>query len=123
MFLLGRVFFAIVFLVQGTYGFSDEMIADAVKKGVPMAEMTLPLWGMITILGGISILLGLKTKIGCWVLIISLIPLTFGVHTFWNATNGFAERMHTLCFWKNLALMGALLMMYIHGSGPYSLKK
>ncbi len=123
IFALGRVLFASVFIIKAIGQFCPMMIARASEKGVPMAELLFPLWGVLAVLGGLSILLGYKAKMGAWLLVIFLLPITFVMHPFWGGETGLLVRLQMLCFWKNISLMGACLMIAYTGSGPCSLTK
>jgi putative oxidoreductase len=123
IFLLGRVLFSFLFIIKSLEHFSPKMVTMAEGMGVPMAQFLVPASGIVALLGGLSILLGYKAKIGAWLLVIFLLPATFFMHTYWSAENSFAAMMHHYCFWKNIALLGASLMITYAGSGPMSLKK
>ena len=88
-----------------------------------MAQFLVPVGGVIAFLGGLSILLGYKAKIGAWLLIIFLVPTTFMMHKFWLSEDFFSNMMHQYCFFKNASLLGAALMIACVGSGPLSLDK
>ena len=99
------------------------MIDHATSMGVPLARLIVPISGIIVFIGGLSILLGYKAKIGAWLLVIFLIPTTFVMHNFWQETVPHRVMMQNFCFWKNIALLGAALMLTYTGSGPLSLEK
>lgn len=121
IFLIGRVLFSLIFIVKSLEHFSSSMINHAAGSGVPMAPFLVPLSGIIALIGGLSILLGYKAKIGAWILIIFLIPITFLMHQFWLTEDVFENMMHQLCFFKNLSILGGALMITYFGSGPFSL--
>lgn len=123
LFLLGRIFFSLVFIFKAIQCFCPQMAKGLADRGVPLAHIILPIWGILALIGGLSILLGYRAKMGAWLLIVFLLPITFHLHAFWAEESSLLMRMHALCFWKNLSLMGALLMMSYTGSGPLSLKK
>jgi len=115
--LVGRSFLSSIFLysaITKIFGFAgtQQMIAD---RGLPFP--TLMLLGNIIfqLVGGISLILGYKTRIGALVLIAFLIPTTLVFHNF------LADPAETTAFLKNLALIGALLMVSYFGAGPVSL--
>src|SRR5258708_9966062 len=56
--LIGRFFFALIFLMSGPNHFSPQTIAYAASQGVPLASIAVPLSGVIAIAGGVSIPLG-----------------------------------------------------------------
>ena len=123
LFLLGRVLFSLVFIIKPLGHFSSTMIDHAETMGVPSPNFMVPFWGLLGILGGLSILLGFRARIGAWLIVIFLFPSTFYMHPFWNYETSFVSMMQGLCFWKNFSLMGAALMMTYTGSGPLSLRE
>jgi uncharacterized membrane protein YphA (DoxX/SURF4 family) len=54
---LGRLFFALIFLVAATNHFTKQTIAFSASQGVPLASIAVPLSGVVAIAGGLSILL------------------------------------------------------------------
>jgi putative oxidoreductase len=123
IFVIGRVLFSLVFIVKPVEHFSQAMIDHAARMGVPFASILVPLWGALGLLGGLSILLGYKATTGAWLLVLFLIPTTLYMHPFWNSQEAFSKMMHSYCSWKNLAMLGAALMITQTGSGPLSLRK
>lgn len=121
VFIIGRILFSLIFLVKSIEHFFPSMIDHAETMNVPAPSLFVPIFGILAFLGGLSILLGYKAKIGGWLLVIFLIPVTFLMHPFWNAPDNFSWMMHHYCFWKNLALLGTSLMIAYTGSGPMSL--
>lgn len=121
--LLGRILFSSLFIIKGLSHFSKAAIDFATKMGVPMASVLVPIGGIVVLLGGLSILLGYKTRVGAWLIVIFLIPTTFMMHKFWMIKDANHAMMHNYCFWKNIALLGAALMVAYFGSGPCSLCK
>jgi hypothetical protein len=67
--LLGRFFFALIFLMAGANHFSKQTIGYAVSAGVPLASIAVPLSGVLSIAGGLSILLGYRAKLGGWLIV------------------------------------------------------
>jgi hypothetical protein len=43
---------------------------------VPLASIAVPLSGVVAIAGGLSILLGYRAKLGAWLIVLFLIPVT-----------------------------------------------
>lgn len=124
--LLGRVLFSYIFLVKAFHHFTGKVLSYAVKTGLPMVEVLVPIAGIIGLLGAFSIILGYKARIGAWLLIIFLIPPTFVMHPFWEVREGqfvLLQTLQTYCFIKNMSLIGACLMISYFGSGPLSLSK
>jgi putative oxidoreductase len=113
--LLARIFLSVIFIQSGI-----SKIFNAEATGQYMASKGLPgilLIPTIVVLlgGGLSIVIGYKAKIGAWLLIGFLIPTTLIFHTDFPA-----EKTD---FFKNLGLMGGLLMVANFGAGDISLDK
>ena len=121
--LLGRLLFSALFMLKGIEAFSKETMEFAISMGVPMPSIVVPLASIVVFLGGLSILLGYKARLGAWLIIIFLIPTTFIMHQFWLVEDPQHSMMHNYCFWKNIGLIGAALMLAYFGSGPCSLSK
>lgn len=121
IFLVGRVLFSLIFIIKPLEHFTGQLVVFANSMGVPMANISVPLWGIVGLIGGLSVLLGFRAKIGAWLIVVFLLPLTFYMHPFWSFATFFAETMHGYCFWKNISLIGAALMITYFGSGPMSL--
>lgn len=120
--MIGRILFALVFLIKSIELFFPAMINHAATMSVPVPVFTVPLFGVIALLGGLSILLGYKAKIGAWLIVVFLLPVTLMMHPFWHARDFFTSMMHQYCFLKNFALLGVALMIAYMGSGPISLE-
>ena len=119
--LIGRILYASVFLLAITYHFKNETIQWAASKGVPMPNVLVPLSGVIAFLGGLSIAIGFRTRIGAWLIIIFLIPVTCIMHSFWKETDPMMMQMQGSNFTKNMSMLGAALILTWFGPGPLSM--
>ncbi len=119
--LLGRILFSLLFIMKSFEHFSPDTIRMAAQSGIPLANILVPIAGVLAFLGGLSVLLGYKGSLGAWLLVIFLLPTALMMHQFWQMNDPFATMMHHYCFWKNIALMGSALMITYFGTGPYSL--
>lgn len=118
--LLGRICFTVVFII-GTMGhFNGQDLPYAIQAGVPMAKIMVPLAGAIAVLGGLSILFGYKAKLGGWLIVLFLVPVTLMLHNFWAVT-GAARMMQMTNFEKNLSMLGGAFLISQFGAGPWSL--
>lgn len=118
--LAGRILFSLIFLIAGLGHFSAQSIGYAGAQGVPLASVLVPLSGIVSLAGGLSILLGYKAKLGAWLLIIFLIPVTFMLHKFWTIPDPMMRQMDMAMFLKNLGLLGAAFFIAFFGAGPLS---
>jgi putative oxidoreductase len=118
--LIGRILYAAIFLMAAPGHFSSQTINYAASQGVPLANIAVPISGILALVGGLSVLLGYKTKIGAWLLILFLIPVTAMMHQFWAVKDPMAAQMQQVMFMKNIALVGAGLFLAYFGPGPLS---
>ena len=118
--LLGRFLFALIFVMAGANHFSSRTIAFAASQGVPMASILVPLSGVISILGALSILLGYRAKFGAWLIVLFLVGVT-PMHKFWGITDPMLQQMQMAMFMKNISMIGAALLISQFGPGPWSL--
>jgi putative oxidoreductase len=117
----GRALFAAIFIASGFMHFSPTTIGYAASQGVPLAGIVVPLSGLIAIVGGLSVLLGFHARIGAWLLILFLVPVTFTMHQFWNVADPAARAVQLGMFMKNLGLLGGALLLAYFGAGAMSL--
>lgn len=114
--LIGRTFLATIFIhaaINKIFDFAPTQTMMT-EKGLPLAGILLGGTIVFQILGGLSLVLGYKTRLGAWLLILFLIPTTVIFHDFWDVP---AEKID---FLKNLSIMGGLLMITYFGAGPVS---
>ncbi|ETZ23059.1 DoxX family protein [Pedobacter sp. V48] len=119
--LLGRVLFSLIFLVSGPGHFSNQSIQFATAQGVPLPSLLVPFFCILALMGGISILLGYKAKLGAWIIVVFLVPVTLMMHNFWAVSELQLKQMQLAMFMKNLSLLGGALLIAYFGAGPLSL--
>ena len=119
--LAGRILFSFIFIMGGLNLFSRQTIGFAAAQGVPTANLTVPLAGVIAILGGLSVLLGYHAKLGAWLIVLFLVPVTLMMHKFWGVSDPAAAQMQMVMFMKNLSMLGGALIVSQVGAGPFSL--
>lgn len=118
---LGRLFFALIFLLAGPRNFTSQAIAYAASQGVPMASIAVPFSGVLAIIGGLLVLLGYRARIGAWLIALFLIGVTPMMHKFWGVTDPMTYQMQFINFMKNLSMLGGALLITQFGPGPWSL--
>lgn len=113
VFVLGRVLYGGFFVLGGINHFQHlgMMSGFAASKGVPAAKPGVVLSGLLIIVGGLSVILGYHVRIGLACIVVFLVPVTILMHNYWvekDMMQGINQRVN---FQKNLALLGAALMM------------
>ena len=73
--------------------------------------------------GATLILLGYRSGLGAFLILMYWIPLTFMLNQFWEYQDHETRRNVSLHFMKNIAMIGGLLMVFVNGSGRYSIKR
>jgi putative oxidoreductase len=119
--LLGRILFSVIFIFAGFANLTQKSIDAAVQAGVPMASVLVPLAGILAGLAGLSVLLGYHARIGAWGIVVFLAVITPVMHNFWSVTDPGLAQMQQVNFMKNIAMLGAALMIAYFGAGPLSI--
>jgi putative oxidoreductase len=125
--ILGRIMLAAIFLMSALgnkipqfNGVVEKMTAE----GVPAANVMLSGAIVFLIVGAVSIIIGYKARIGAALLFAFLALATYFFHDFWTFAPDSKEfQMQMIQFMKNLALMGAMLILFANGAGAGSLDR
>src|SRR5262249_35780119 len=98
---------------QSHLGFSQPM-QSCLSFLVPWTPVLLIVAILSELLGGMMILLGYRERLGALLLILFLIPTTLIFHSFWFMEGSMRDLQATM-FFKNLAILGGLIFVSIHG--------
>jgi len=120
--LVARLLFVALFLpagvskltgFEGTVGYFNSL-------GIPVASLAVIATIAIEILGSIALLIGFKTRVAAAVLAIFTLLASIAGHAYWAvpAEQVFVQK---LMFFKNLAVVGGLLLLAIQGAGRLSI--
>jgi len=118
---LGRLFFTAIFLESVPGHFKAQTIAYAAHAGAPLANVLVPITGLLALIGGLSVLLGYHARIGAALLALFLVPVTLIMHAFWAVPDAAAAQLQMIMFMKNLAMLGGALLLMYFGAGPISI--
>lgn len=112
-FLIGRIIVGLYWIYSGYSHFAGakNMIPYAKMKGVPLAELAVPVTGVLLLIGGLSIITGVLPAVAVLALAAFLIPVTFMMHNFWAAQDPGMKMNDTIAFTKNMALLGYTLVL------------
>ena len=120
--LVGRVLLGVLFLPAGfmkLMGFAGTAGYIA-SVGLPLPEVAAALAIAIEIGGGAALLAGYHARLAAVVLAVFTVVSTVCFHNFWAmpADQAFVQQ---LMFFKNIAVVGGLLVLAAHGAGAWSL--
>ena len=113
--IIGRILFALIFINAGIAHFTKTaaMTGYAQYKKVPAAKASVLLSGAVILIGGLAILLGVYADLGALLIALFSIVSAFMMHNFWTIEDATAKQGETASFFKNLALGGAALMLFV----------
>ena len=105
---LGRVIFGGYFIYSGLRHFADRqaMIAYAKAKGVVWPKVAVLGTGAMLVVGGVSVLTGVKPKVGASLVTTFLAGVTPMMHDYWNVADQSRRANELVNFTKNLGLLG-----------------
>lgn len=136
---LGRVLFALLFIASGASKLIDiATTSQEIGGRVVMPNLLMPYVtqienavsmsinqvlaitvGAVEVVGGLMVAFNIAIRFFSFVLIVFTAIATFYFHDFWNLT-GAEARDNLVHFLKNVALIGALFMLFGYGSGRRS---
>ncbi len=100
----------------------NDVAGYMASEGVPAPSVMLAGAIAFLIAGSLSIMLGFKARIGASLLIVFLLLATYFFHDFWTLEPESPEfQAQMIQFMKNLALVGAMIMVVVNGAGPGTL--
>ena len=120
---LGRLAYAFLFIPNGLRqleGFG-RFSASLAREGFPFPDVVAALALVAELLGPVLLLLGYEIWLGTILLALFCLAANFTGHRFWQADPA-QQGPVLLQFYKNLALIGGLMFLYVSGPGRWSLE-
>jgi putative oxidoreductase len=120
--LLGRLAIGAIFLKSGfgklmnLSGFATALAG----RGVPMPSLAATVGAAVEFFAALAIILGLRVRYATVLMILFLVVATLVSHRYWDFIDA-ARRMHEIQFFKNVAILGGLLFLFVTAAGRYSL--
>ena len=113
--ILGRIFLSMIFLLEGVAKiFNSEGTVQYMENFNVPGYLLIPAI-IIEILFPILLIIGYKTKFSARVLSLFTLILAVIFHT------DFSNQMQFISFFKNIAIAGGFLIIFINGAGKYSI--
>jgi putative oxidoreductase len=112
-FVIGRMIFGGLFLTAGINHLRHrkEMKPYVESKGLPAPQLMVTLSAVPLLVGGTSLILGIKPKLGALAVLGFLSGVSPLMHDFWSKENPQERQQSKADFMKNIGLAGAALAL------------
>lgn len=120
--LVGRLLLALLFLPAGISkiaGFAGTAGYIA-SKGLPLPALGVIIAILVEVGGSLALIAGFRIRMAALALAGFTLVATFVFHNFWGVPADQAM-VQQLMFYKNIAVVGGLLLLAAHGAGAWSM--
>lgn len=120
---LARLALAALFLWGGVMkllGYGD-FVGYLRGMNVPFPQFVAPAVVAIEALGALLLIVGYKVKPLALLMAVYTIATAMIGHNFWDATNPAIQHEMVIHFWKNVAIAGGFLLLFVTGAGGASI--
>ena len=120
--LIGRLLLAVLFLPAGLAKLSgfEGTVGYIASVGLPLPSVAAAVAVALEILGSLALIIGFQTRIVAAVLAVFTLVASIFFHVFWSAAPDQAF-VQQLLFFKNIGVIGGLLVLVSSGAGAWSL--
>ena len=120
--LIGRLAMGIIFFQSGFAKLAalGPFIGSLGRRGVPFPDIWGPIGAFSEFAGGALIILGLGTRYAAALIVIFVIIATAISHRYWEFSEP-ARSVQQGQFFKNLAIIGGAMFLFICAAGRFSL--
>jgi putative oxidoreductase len=122
--LIGRILIAFIFLFAGygkVVGF-EGTVGYIASKGLPLPQLAAIAAIVVELGGSIMLIVGWNARLAAAALFVFTAMTALFFHNFWAVPADQAQNQ-MIHFMKNISMMGGLLFVVVHGSGPVSISK
>ncbi len=120
--MVGRLLLALLFLPAGIgkiTGFAGT-VGYITSAGLPMPTVGAVIALTVEIVGGLALITGFGTRIAALVLAVFTLVASVFFHNYW-AVPADQQFVQQLLFFKNIAVVGGLLVLAAWGAGAWSI--
>ena len=117
--LAGRILFTLIFFLSGVTHFTDiDGYTSLMHESIPFRTFWVLISGVVELAGASMILFNRSPRLGGWLIVLFLIPVTFTVHGYEMiaAESPEMRAIQTSFFLKGLAMTGAALLISQFGA-------
>ena len=111
---LGRLMFTLVFFASGVTHFTNlDGFVALMPEVIPFREFWVIISAVVELVGALMILTNIMPRLGGWLIVLFLIPVTIVVHgaAIANATDPRMVQIQMSFFLKGVAMTGAALLI------------
>ncbi|RAS21369.1 DoxX family protein [Paraburkholderia bryophila] len=122
--LVARVLLMVLFVMFGwskLTGFSGT-VAYMTSSGAPVPELSAVIAVVMELVVGIALLVGFFTRPLALLLAVYTLGTAIIGHHYWNMT-GAMQYDNMIHFYKNISIIGGLLLLAVTGAGRYSIDR
>jgi putative oxidoreductase len=119
----GRLMFTLIFFLSGITHFTDlASYVALMPAGIPLRGFWVLVSAVVELAGAAMILANRMPRLGAWLIVLFLVPVTLTVHgvAMLTAPDETMQRIQTSFFLKGVAMCGAALLITQLGVGPAS---
>jgi len=117
---LGRVMFTLIFFASGITHFTDmQSYVNLLPVSMPWRPFWVAISGVVELAGATMILLNRWPRLGAWLIVLFLVPVTISVHgvMMMTATDEAMRQAQISFFLKGVTMAGAALVFSQVGVG------
>src|SRR5436309_2066259 len=118
---VGRIMFTLIFFLSGGAHFTqlNEFVA-LMPAAIPFRTFWVMISGVVELVGATLIVTNRYPRLGAWLIVIFLVPVTITVHGVWmiTAPDRQMQQIQTSFFLKGVAMAGAALLITQLGVRP-----
>jgi putative oxidoreductase len=118
--LLARLLIGTIFILSGSQKLSNiaAFVATMPQRGLP--DFLGYIAPFVEVAGGALMIVGLLTRPACLIMIVFTLVASFSTHDYWASPPAQAYN-NFIHFWKNVSIMGGMLLLLATGPGKYAL--
>lgn len=119
--LIGRILLALMFLTAGfsKIGGFEGTAGYIASKGLPLPQVGAAIAIVVEVIAGIMLIVGWKARWAALALAIFTFFASIFFHNYWAMADA-ARMTNQLMFFKNVAVIGGMLVVFAFGPGRYS---
>jgi putative oxidoreductase len=119
---IGRIVLVMIFIFSGLGKLFDisGTAAEIASKGLPLPQLLAVAAGIGETIGGLLIAVGWQTRLAAAGLIVFTAVAGFLFHDFWNLPAGDEQMNQMAHAFKNLSIIGGLIVLAAAGAGRWS---